>query len=415
MLTTRIALLGLICTSLVSSVQACGPGRGHGRRRPPRKLTPLAYKQYIPNVAEKTLGASGRYEGKITRNSERFKELTPNYNPDIIFKDEEDSGADRLMTQVQQPGLMNLSSLGHVWKGLKIVLSQAFEEIGANSLPTLRSHKLSIEVSTSQRRRKKKTQAVQTAGEAGNRWMFRISLSRLHCGSCSKNSVAAKSGGCFPGSARVSVESGGTKLVKDLIAGDRILAANDQGDLVYSDFILFLDRAQEAKKVFYVVETQDPPRRLTLTAAHLVFVLQESSQGPNGFKPTFASNVTPGQVVYVVGDSQQLQTAVVERVYLEEMSGAYAPLTAQGNLVVDQVLASCYAVIEQHKLAHWAFTPVRLSHAISSLLLSTGQAAANSTDQEDGLHWYSRALYQLGGWVLDTDSVHPLGMELNSS
>lgn len=93
-------LVILVLFAIFTSVMPCGPGRGIGGSRRPRKLVPLVFKQHVPNVSENNINAAGLHEGKITRNHEKFKDLEANYNNDIDFKDDEGTGADRVMTQV---------------------------------------------------------------------------------------------------------------------------------------------------------------------------------------------------------------------------------------------------------------------------------------------------------------------------
>lgn len=97
---TMSMLVILVLFTIFTSVMPCGPGRGIGGPRRFRKLTPLVFKQHVPNVSENTISAAGLLEGKITRDHKKFKDLETNYNEDIIFKDDEGTGADRVMTRV---------------------------------------------------------------------------------------------------------------------------------------------------------------------------------------------------------------------------------------------------------------------------------------------------------------------------
>ncbi|XP_060950051.1 sonic hedgehog protein [Limanda limanda] len=415
LLWTRIALAAVICLSLVSSGMGCGPGRGYGRRRHPKKLTPLAYKQFIPNVAEKTLGASGRYEGKITRNSERFKELTPNYNTDIIFKDEENTGADRLMTQRCKDKLNSLAiSVMNQWPGVKLRVTEGWDEDGHHFEESLHYEGRAVDITTSDRDKSKYGTLSRLAVEAGFDWVYYESKAHIHCSVKAENSVAAKSGGCFPGSSTVSLQDGTTKPVRDLQPGDRVLAADAHGQPVYTDFIMFIDQDSTTRRLFYVIETSSG-QRIFLTAAHLLFVGHGNStggaHGSGGMSAVFASHVRPGHTVFVQED-ERLLPVTVTRIYTQEHQGSFAPVTAQGTVVVDQVLASCYAVIQDHDLAHWALAPVRLAHWVSSLLSSS---QSQTSAQKDGVHWYSKVLYQIGTWLLDSHSIHPLGMSVYPS
>ncbi|XP_073437694.1 sonic hedgehog protein [Dendrobates tinctorius] len=419
LLRALLLLLGVFISALLlPPTSACGPGRGIGKRRHPKKLTPLTYKQFIPNVVEKTLGASGRYEGKITRNSERFKELTPNYNSDIIFKDEENTAADRLMTQRCKDKLNALAiSVMNQWPGVKLRVTEGWDEDGHHSEESLHYEGRAVDITTSDRERSKYGMLARLAVEAGFDWVFYESKAHIHCSVRAENSVAAKSGGCFPGNATVRTEGGGTKAVQELRPGDRVLAADEEGNLVYSDFLLFLDREQRATRSFYVLETAQPGETIRLTAAHLMLVSQRPSNGTRrAFKSVFASNITPGDRVFLADQtSMSLREVTVERVHVEEDIGAYAPVTSHGTVVINGVLASCYAVIEEHGWAHLAFAPLRIALKLFSFLSPPDCDPSPSHLHVEGVHWYSQLLYQVGTWILDNDSFHPLGMSGSSS
>ncbi|XP_072292157.1 indian hedgehog B protein-like [Eucyclogobius newberryi] len=395
------------CALLLSPLaHGCGPGRGYGKRRSARKLAPLAYKQFSPNVAEKTLGASGKYEGKISRNSERFKELTPNYNPDIIFKDEENTGADRMMTQRCKDKLNSLAiSVMNLWPGVRLRVTEGWDEDGHHSEESLHYEGRAVDITTSDRDRHKYAMLARLAVEAGFDWVYYESKAHIHCSVKSDHSVAAKSGGCFPGDSQVSMETGLQKPLRDLRPGDRVLAlsSNQDGQLEFSKVLTFLDIDPNILSVFHSIETKSGAK-LVLTAAHLVFVTagnctEAVEATVSDLRTTFASEVRIGQCV-LVREEQKTRLSRIKNLSLVKRKGVYAPLTEHGTLIVDAVATSCYAAVNRHSLAHQAFGPLRFLHRFMGII----------RQNDRGVHWYAHILYWLGNMLIDPSNFHLMGM-----
>ncbi|NXW67839.1 IHH protein, partial [Hirundo rustica] len=291
-------------------------------------------------------------------------------------------------------------SVMNQWPGVKLRVTEGWDEDGHHSEESLHYEGRAVDITTSDRDRNKYGMLARLAVEAGFDWVYYESKAHIHCSVKSEHSAAAKTGGCFPGRALATLEDGAQTPLWALRPGQRVLAMDGAGRPTYSDFLAFLDKEPRALATFHVIETREPPRRLVLTPTHLLFVAENASVPAARFRPIFASRVRPGHFVLVVAGGGGLQPAEVVRVWDRRDVGAYAPLTRHGTLVVDGVVASCFALVQDQQLAQLAFWPLRLYHSL------VGWPGA----QGDGVHWYSGLLYRLGRLLLPPDSFHPLGV-----
>ena len=211
-------------------------------------------------------------------------------------------------------------------------------------------------------------------------------------------------GGCFPASAKV-LTSRGTKQMSQLRPGDNIQAVDSTGALVYSEILMFLDRSPSEVRKFVTLVTEGG-RRLTVTPAHLVFAGPGGCQDLSCMEATYAGVVEEGQAVMVEEESR-LVASRVQEVSLSTEHGVFAPLTREGNLVVEGVLASSYAVIDSQGLAHTAFAPVRWACNFAENMRSlwrtvsfTSSTPRSSETLSEGVHWYPRTLYSIGSWLV---------------
>lgn len=263
-----------------------------------------------------------------------------------------------------------------------------------------------------------------------------------------ESSAASKLGGCFPGSGEVLTPSGAVP-VSAVREGDEVQVMRPDGSLSFSPVLMFLHRDPLVSRSFLRLTTSSGAS-LTLTSSHLIVLLQrQHAVSPT---PTVGDAVEYGGVVLAgrVEAGDFLLLTGQEGVRLEKVvgikhvagAGVFAPLTAEGTVVVDGFVASCYAVIDSQTVAHWAFLPVRLyvnlKEATLMLLRAMGaittpfpiksvrtnyekqffnssvnaMSRRNETQvnvdeaQTIHIHWYPRLLYTLASWLLPAHLVY---------
>lgn len=231
--------------------------------------------------------------------------------------------------------------------------------------------------------------------------------------------------GCFPGDSVVTTGAGVKKRMQELRVGESVLALSEDGRLRPSRVLLFLDRSETARTAYVTLAT-DAGKSITATPTHLVLRWEKPERSQIRYaNPVYAKRVRVNDTLLTVVDDgaggRRLRTERVVDVRHTERAGLYAPLTVDGTVVVDDVVASCYAVVDSHWLAHLSFLPVRaLAAARASLrgllwrlghpLQDASSSAVGWTDADEpdaaqpanGIHWYPRMLYAISDYVIPT-------------
>ncbi|XP_013139051.1 PREDICTED: desert hedgehog protein B, partial [Papilio polytes] len=366
----------------LGAATACGPGRGFTRRHGPRRITPLVFNQHDPNIGENSKSASGPPEGRITRDDEKFRDLVPNYNPDIDFRDDEGTGADRLMTQRCKEKLNTLAiSVMNQWPGVRLRVIEGWDEENSHQEHSLHYEGRAVDLTTSDRDSSKYGMLARLAVEAGFDWVYYESRSYIHCSVKTESSVGTGAG-CFPSGAIVYTESG-PRDIDSLKKGDRVLAAADDGKMIYSEVLTFIDRDPNATRQFMEI-TAENGVTITTTPSHLLLLA-----AADGWRESFAVNIKLGDVLLTRGTGSVMRPSRVVHTKMVKRRGVFAPLTKAGTIIVDDALASCYALVSSHSLAHAAMAPLRWMASWSK-----------SEEMPRGVHWYANALYSFGDYVL---------------
>jgi hypothetical protein len=139
--------------------------------------------------------------------------------------------------------------------------------------------------------------------------------------------------------------------MSDLVVGDLVFVKS-KNDVITSP-ILAIFRHYRSSIRFLDIYTTESTVPLRLTPLHSLLVLSKYDKRK---RYLFAQDVSIDDVVFS-SDLRPLRVIDVKETLIYDDSG-YAPLTFEGNIIVNDIIASCYATHE-HSMMQLITTPIR--------------------------------------------------------
>lgn len=175
---------------------------------------------------------------------------------------------------------------------------------------------------------------------------------------------------CFPADAQVLLESGQQILIHDLKIGDRIHVGIGR----YSDVFMFTHKLSDAMEEFIQLETVSGDK-LTLSAGHYLYANDA----------LVAADVAKVGDVVELGSGSKVLVSAKSRVLKK---GLFNPQTVSGDIVVNNIRASCYTTAVEPTIAHVALAPLRAAYEAlgwATRVAEDGSSLANALPSGMGL------------------------------
>lgn len=159
-------------------VVGCAPGAGDDAALSRSRESALRVGEHLPEGSE--AATVGAIEERIRKGTPRFGALVECECPSIVFKDEEGTGSDRVMTPRLRAGLERLSRLVSRRWGLALRVTEAWDGEGEHGPESLHYEGRAADLTTSDVDRAKLGWLARLAVEAELDWVYFEDASHVH-------------------------------------------------------------------------------------------------------------------------------------------------------------------------------------------------------------------------------------------